>query len=798
MKKIMLSRSTIKSTVGIGLISSAALAFEISLTRLFAVQQFHHFAFVVVSLAVMGMAASGLALAIQPQAPPLSRLSTLFSISIAIAFLTINGLPFDSYSIAWDRGQVGILFLYFLTAGLPFFFAGWTVGACLAEAGRDAHRPYAANLIGSALGCLVALLALATLGGEGATASAISLGLLAALVFSSKNLHRIMLASAAAVTFILGVISPSPLHLRLSPYKPLNIARLAPDAQTTVTTWSASSRIDVVESSSVHVLPGLSLNAVIELPEQAAVFIDGDGPLPITNLSPDDPNTKTIAAHMPATLAYVLRENADSLILQPGTGFDLLVALAVDAGHVTTTIDEPLIFEILSGPYAEASHQILQHPKLTVIPRPSRSALRSSGQRFDVIQFALSRGFRPVTSGAFSLTEEYLLTVDALREAYQKLEPGGLLVMTHWLGTPPSESVRAWATLLAALNAAGDNELDQQLIAYRGMRTATMIATNQAFTSEELSIVRGFLQRNAFDPIYLPDLDPSELNQFNQLPVDTYHEVYSALLKDATAVIEDYDFNLRPPTDGRPFFFHFFRWRQTPAVVAGLGLTWQPFGGSGYLVLLALLGLMLLLALPLVIIPLLLLKRKPTLSLPNRRVMMYFACLGIGYLLVEIPLIQQFTLLLDRPALSLAIVLFTLLLASGAGSLFSPRIPLRLALGILLPALALTTATIPLIINAALPWGMLARVATAVLFLIPAGFLMGVPFAVGLRDLESQSPGAIPWAWGINGAFSGVSGVLAAMISLDAGLAVTMLVGAMAYLGAWLTAPRQLSVVSSQ
>jgi hypothetical protein len=501
---------------------------------------------------------------------------------------------------------------------------------------------------------------------------------------------------------------------------------------------------------------------------------------------------------MPATAVYLLRENANTLILQPGTGFDVLLALAAGAGHVTTPIDEPLIFDLLSGPYAEYSHQILQHPKLSLIPRPSRSTLRSAKQRYDVIQFALSRGFRPVTSGAFSLTEEYSLTIEALREAYKKLEAGGLLVMTHWLGTPPSESVRAWATLLASLHASGVNQPGSQLIAYRGMRTATMIATNQAFTSEELSIVRDFLQQNALDPIYLPDLDPSELNRFNQLPVDIYHELYTALLKNAASVIADYDFNIRPPTDDRPFFFHFFRWRQTPAVIAGLGLTWQPFGGSGYLVLLALLGLMLFLAMPLILIPLLLFKRNPNFSLPNKSVIGYFACLGVGYLLIEIPLIQRFTLLLDRPALSLAIVLFTLLLASGAGSFFSPRIPLRIALGILIPVLALTTIVLPLMINTALPWRLPARAAIAILFLIPAGFLMGVPFAVGLRNLESQSPGAIPWAWGINGAFSGVSGVLAAMISLDAGLAATMLVGAVAYLGAYLTAPRQISVVSRQ
>ncbi|HEY44441.1 MAG TPA: hypothetical protein G4O11_10720 [Anaerolineae bacterium] len=782
-------RST-STTLGLGLISAGTLAFEIGLTRLFAVQQFHHFAFMVISLAVMGIAASGVLLALRPKHPPLSVLAFAYALSIVLAYLTINLLPFDSYSIAWDRRQIGILIFYFFVAGLPFLLAGWTIGACLTAAGREAHLPYAANLVGSALGCPAALAALTFFGGEGAVALAISLGLLAAFVLTPRTPFRAILVVLFAITIWGGIDPPKTLTLRLSPYKPLSVTSLAPDAQTTVTRWSASTRIDVVESNSIHVLPGLSLNAKIEPPLQAALFVDGDGPLPINNLSPNESKAKNLSAYMPAALAFQLRPNAQALLLQPGAGLDTIIALAAGASHVTLAIDEPLIQEILTGPYADFSYHLLDDPRLTVISRPSRSVLHIVQPDYDVIQFALSQSYRPVASGAFSITEDFSLTVEAIGEAYDQLTEKGLLVITRWLGTPPSESARTWATLLAALRAHGINDPASYLVAYRGMRTATMIAAKQPFSPTELNSIRTFLQENAFDPIHLPDLEPSELNRYNQLPRDTYHELFSSLLKDPSATIDSYSFNLKPPTDDRPFFYHFFRWRQIPDIMATLGLVWQPFGGSGYLVLLALLGLMILLSILLILSPLIILGRGGSWSPPGWGTIGYFACLGAGYLLIEIPLIQKLTLLLDRPALALATVLFTLLLTSGIGSLLSTRLNLRTSLAILVILLGLTIIALPWIIELALPWSLVARLLMAVAVLSPCGLLMGVPFATGLRRLEERSPGSIPWAWAINGSISGVSGVLAALISLDAGFTVTLVVGTLAYLGAWSTAPK--------
>lgn len=770
---------------GLVLISAASLAFQIALTRLFAFQQFHHFAFLVVSLAVMGSAASGILLAARRHSPPLPILSLGFSLSLLAAYAVLRELPFDSYTLAWDPRQAVILFLYFLASGLPFLFTGWIVAACLSAAGPVAHLPYGANLAGSACGAAGALLALRVLSPEGLLGLLVAMGLAAAAAFSPAGWRAAAAALFASAVAAFSFRLPASWSVPLSPYKPLAMALLMPDAHLTLTRSAASARLDVVESRAFHVLPGLSLNAPADLPDQAAVFLDGEGPLPITSLAPEDARTAALMLHMPTSLAYLLRPESDALILEPGAGLEPLIALASGAHQVALPTDEPLIVDLLSGPYATFSHNLLDHPAISRLPLSSRSALHLPVGTYDIVDFALSDGYHPVTSGAFSLLEDYLLTVDAVRQAYRRLNDDGLLVITRWLQTPPSEETRAFATLLEALALEGIKDPAARVIGFRSLRTATIIACRRPFTAQELSTVRRFLQANGFDPIVLPDLSPSELNRHNRLPEDRYHELFTALIDNRAGTLARHPFNLHPPTDDRPYFFHFFRIGQTPEVLRTLGQTWQPFGGSGYLVLLALLAVMVILAMPLIALPVVLLRRRQA-ARPRGGPLIYFASLGAAYLMVEIPLLQRMTLLLERPSHSLGIVLFTLLLASGVGSLLSARLPLRPCLLALVAILLATRWLLSPAISAALTWPLPARIFLAVLLMSPAGLLMGVPFATGLRRLEARAPGLIPWAWAVNGATSGVSGVLAALIALDAGQSTTLLAAALAYAIAWL------------
>jgi hypothetical protein len=783
----MFSKQFPSRNFGLILLSAAVLSFEITLTRLFAIQQFHHFAFVVVSLAVLGFAVSGIPLSAQTNQPSLAFLSSAFSLSIATAYLVLNYLPFDSYTVAWDPTQIGILFLYFLAAAAPFFFAGWAIGLCLKHAGTLAHKPYAFNFVGAALGCLSAIVGISIFGTEGNGVFSMSLGFLAAAVFAEKSIQQLMLVGISIFTTTIAFKLPASFNLTLSPYKPLSITKLAPDAHLTIRRENVSGRLDVIETNSVHVFPGLSLNAKGSPPEQAALFIDGDGPIPATNLSATDPYAFELAAHMPSSLAMDLRPRADVLVVDPGGGLESLIALTSGASTITLASDRPMILDVLEDDYAAFTEGLLSQPGMIRSSRSSRAILASPEEQYDVILFALTDSFRPISSGAFSLGENFLITVEALTAAFDHLTSDGLLVITRWLGTPPSESARAWATLISTLESADISPISDHLLAYRGMRTATMIASPQAFDEADIRRTRAFLASNAYDPIHLPDLEKAELNQFNRLPEDSYFSLYRDLLADLNGTVTTYPFNIQPPTDDRPFFYHFFRWQQTPDVIAELGIRWQPFGGSGYLVLLALFGLSLLLALPVGVLPMLLLKKGRAFRLPAPKTLLFFIAIGAGYLMIEIPLIQKLTLLFDRPTISFTVVLFCMLLSSGLGSLASTKLRLRKSLGILIIYLLLLNLGLSTFIRLSLSLSLFSRIVLTVAALFPAGFLMGVPFVSGLRALETRAAHQIPWAWAVNGAASTVAGVLVAMFALEFGLAASLLLGTVVYFGAMLT-----------
>jgi hypothetical protein len=340
--------------------------------------------------------------------------------------------------------------------------------------------------------------------------------------------------------------------------------------------------------------------------------------------------------------------------------------------------------------------------------------------------------------------------------------------------------------LVSALEAEGLDPAGH-LIAFRTLRTMTILAGRQAFSPEEIQIVREFLAQNNFDGVYYPGIEQSELNRYNVLAEPVYHDLFSQILVDAESTYADYRFEIRPPTDDRPFFFHYFKWRQTPEILATLGLTWQPFGGSGYFVLVALLILVGLASAIFIIGPLLLRRsdgvftEKPT--LPRSRVFFYFACLGLAFLFVEIPLAQRFILILDQPVIALAVVLFAILLFSGLGSLTVRRWRLPVGLALLIALIVVYPLLLPAtgLFLAQPQW---ARILLTIAIIAPLGYLMGLPFAGGLQVVEKYQPGLVPWAWAINGSFSVISAVLAVMVALSWGFSAVLWLGAIAYGGA--------------
>ncbi|MEJ2751342.1 MAG: hypothetical protein P8169_01450 [Chloroflexota bacterium] len=785
--------------VAIALISAATLLLEISFLRLFAVQQFYHFAFMAVSLALLGAGASGSLLSVWKRRWPPAVLCLLFGLATAGSYLIVNYIPFDSFSIAWDGRQLLFLMIYFLSAALPFLFAGLIVGGELAASsarvdGRS-HLIYGANLLGSGAGSLASLLVLALVGGEGAVLVAAILGILSTFLFllrqdySASAQQRFVAVPALLflLLYLAALVSPPPFWaLRLSPYKTLSILLQTLDAEHTVSVFDQTTRVDVVESSTIHSMPGLSLTSPLGPPLQAGLLLDGDSLMPITALPPRSPDAAVLADNLPAGLAYRLRPGAKTLVLESGSGMDVLWAIAAGAEEITAIEEKKLVIDTLQETYGDFTSDLFADPAVQVINLASRVfARRPPTEHFDIVIVSLTTPHRPVTSGAYSLTEDYIYTVEAVDDYLNLLDENGLLVMTRWLQTPPSESGRLFAMIAQALEQKG-LEPAQHLVAFRTLRTMTVLASLTPFRESDLSGTRQFLNERGFDAVYVPGIDPSEVNRFNILEQPSYYLLFQNILHDAETTYATYRYDIRPPSDDHPFFYHFFKWRQTPEILSTLGMTWQPFGGSGFFVLVILLIMVTLAAAVFILGPLLVWRRKgldqpPDISHWRGRVFVYFACLGLAFLFVEIPLSQRFILSLGQPVTALAFVLFALLIFSGLGSLTVKHWSLRPALAILVILVAIYPLLLQPLIAVSLGWPEWARVILITLSLAPIGYFMGLPFAAGIQVIEKNDAALTPWAWAINGSFSVISSVLAIMIALTWSFSTVLWLGAAAY-----------------
>ena len=805
--------------LGLFLLSAATLLFEIDLTRLFSVAQFYHFAFMILSLAMLGFGASGTVLALFPRLgrrrPRLTLvlLAVGFGLTAVGATVLTNVVPFDSFSIAWDRTQVAVLALHYVALALPFFCSGAALSLLFALQPESAPRLYATNLAGSAVGCLLALLVPGWVGGEGAVVVAALLAGVAALAFAFSagftgfrqvkrgdeghtaqvgwwRLAPVALALILLCVMLL-IVRPPWLRLHISPYKALSYALQYPGAEVVFREWNSFSRVDLVASEGIRSLPGLSYRYQAAPPPQRGLFIDGDDPSPVLQLpveALDAPDARlAFTGYLPQTVAYRLRPDGDALVLEPRGGLALWTALAEGAERVTAVEPNPLV--------VEAAGAITAHSAVTIDVEEPRSFVRTGAQRYDVVALPLTAPYRPVRSGAYSLGEDYRYTVEAFADYLAALESNGLLVITRWLQLPPSESLRAFALTVEAVEGAGGDPA-RQIVAFRGYATLTLLVRASPFPAEELDAIRAFTAERAFDLVHAPDIRPEEVNRFNLLEDPVYHRTFTALLEaqDREAWYADYAFAVAPPTDNHPFFGHFFKWSQAGEVMATLGKTWQPFGGAGYFVLLALLALALVAAIVIILLPVVLSRGgqvRERGALPDLlRVAAYFGLLGLAFLLVEMPLMQRFILFLGHPSYALTAVLFAILLFSGVGSALSRRVALRRALAILVVLALIYPPALDVLFSLTLGLPLWGRLIVAVVALAPLGFFMGMPFPLGLDRLRDRALFYVPWAWGVNGAASVIASVLAALLALSFGFRAVLVVGAACYAGAWLTPPR--------
>ncbi|MBI1865508.1 MAG: hypothetical protein HYR98_07280, partial [Nitrospirae bacterium] len=762
-----------------------ALLLEVSLTRLFSVILWHHFAFMVVSMALLGYGASGSLLM-----GPLARLDgdrTLpwtafgFSLSIPAAFSLGSLLPVDPPRLAWDAAQPFFLFGLFLLMAVPFFFAGLTLSLVLSRHAGRAGRIYLADLSGAAVGAVLPLL-LFPLVGPAVLIVASGLAAAGGFLFAVRSRSRpgmvvlsfMALMALMALTALLAVgLAAAPLPgIPLSPYKTLSTLVSFPGARVIETRWDASARVDVVESPLVRFAPGLSLNRLDPLPPQIGLTVDGDRLTAVTRVSGE--KDLAFVRDLPASLPYVLAPGGRAFVVEAGGGLDVLTALGGGAARVTASFSNRLVARLLTDTLREASGGIFLDPRVRTIDGEPRNVLRRTKERFDVIHLSQLEAQAASSSALYGLGEDYRLTVQAVREYMDHLEPDGWLAVTHYLLPPPRLAPRVTSLLVAALEERGVPRPENHLASIRSWGTVVHMLKASELTPGDIETIKLFSEQRGFDLVYYPGMTTAEENRFNRFPEPIYENLTRRIVNPAerNALYEHYPFDIRPVTDDRPFFFHFFRRDRLGEVYRVAGEKWQVFIEGGYIVpvLLVLAGAA---SAVLILLPLAFRRTDRPNGLSGRTAVLgYFLAIGFGFILLEIALIQQAIRFLDHPTPAVAVVLASLLVSAGLGSRVSERIERpRSLLPVLALAAFLSAATnwvLPLVFEAFSGSGDAVRHAVLAATLSPLGFVLGFPFPTAIRTLAGPR-NLVPWAWAVNGCASVVGGVLAVVLALEIG-----------------------------
>jgi hypothetical protein len=778
--------------------SLASLSYEITLMRVFSISLWYHFAFMVISIAMLGIAASGTMLSVFSALKDIKRVpayALLLAAGIPASYLLANAVPFDPARLSWDRTQLLLVGLYYVILAAPFFCFGLIVSTAYSAMSVQANAVYASDLVGAGAGSLAVFWLLSMGGPEKAVfivSSLLATGLLSLGSRKMQALALLLLASNMTLLFI----HPQFIQPRISPYKPFELAMKFPGAERLGTAYSPYARVDLFKSPAVRFAPGLSLRYLDPLPGQTGIAIDAGEVHAITNEG--EGKKLGFVRYLPSSLGYRLGRNEDVLIIEPRGGLAVLMAKQFDARTIFAVDSNPLVVDIVQEYGREYATGIRKEHSFAGL---GRTWLAASGRTFDLTDLSLMSSF---PAAAFGFSEDYRFTKEAFTEYLSHLKPDGVLSLNLYIIPPPRTELRLLATLVQAAEGLGMKDISRHIAAIRSWDTLTLLVKRSELTAEDIGRIKDFTRETRFDLVYYPGIRPEESNVFIKTPSNEYFTAFQRLMDPALReqFIDGYLFDIRPVTDERPFFHYYLKLKNIRAIYRLMGEKWQYFFEEGYLLPLIFVQV-LVISVVLIFLPLVRIKRekkntedisRKAAKLAKKRgrdalfPLAYFAFLGMAFLFVELAFIQKMVLALENPAYAAGAVITPMLISSGIGSLVSYRVrELRSHRTILvLAGLVLAySAALLAIISAISHFPLSTRVILAAFSVMPAGLLMGIPFPLGIATLGKTTPSLIPWAWAVNGCFSVLSPVLATMLALSVGFRTVLIAGAGMYLLAY-------------
>ncbi len=737
----------------------ATLLLELSLTRIFSVVFYYHFAFLAISIALFGLGVGGVfSYVVAGWKTPLFRklgfLSMLNGLLVILALAVVVGQK-------EEPGPWGLTLVYFTTS-LPFFVSGTIVSLAISETVERIDRVYFFDLLGASAGCLVLVPFLNYFGGTSTVMLVAVLFAAAAAIWHSiagsvKWRAAAVALALAMFSFVFYNGSHNIIAIRYAKGQKLKKEEFVQ--------WNSFSRIAVRDYS---------------------IFIDADASTGMASFDFEHltPHERHELMEQGPALPYAVRPGAKALVIGPGGGWDIARALASGSHDITGVEINPIIAtNIMRDRYVAQTRGIYLRPDVRIFVEDGRSFVRRSQERYQVVQATLVDTWASTAAGAFALSENNLYTTDALRDYLLHLTDDGMAAFTRWGLDPPRESLRLVSLAMAALNQLGEPEPWRHIVVGRDGSTRgwgaqdTVLIARKPFGDADLARARAALAAAGMTAIYLPD---------ERIPGQ-----FTDLLRssDPAAYEKNYRYDISPVGDNQPFFFYTVQPRDILAFLASASRTSADFKINKAVPLLyalmaiSLLATAIILALPPVVLGARLPRQRGVL-----RFLLYFLCIGAGYILIEMALIQKFVLFLGHPTYALTVVIFSMLVSSGLGSYFSRRVLGRndRRLNLALIAIAVLVAALAAVVTPLLAAGVglplpLKFLITAAL-IAPAGFFMGMPFPTALKRLEDWHKPSVRWAWSLNAAASVLGSVGSLVCAIYLGLVQTLLAGGLLYL----------------
>lgn len=733
------------------LISAAVLLFQILLTRLFSLVFSYHYTFLGVSVALCGLGLGGALVALPRlgQRALLPRYGLLFGLGIGTTLALLLGLP-NSESALLPAGF----------AALAFVAAGASLALVLRHGGAAIGGLYAASLAGSALGCAVVFPLLGALGGPHAVLATALLAVVAGLLGAARGewtSWRLWGPGSVIVAFVgWGWVAWPAAQVGGASGKEFAEARLNYTPFIEASRWSGFARTDLV--------------VVSERPDEKILYTDGAAPAPLLRWS-GEPNEIPSFDDFVGALPFRMQTIDRALVLGSGGGRDVLVALAHGVREITAVEVNPDMVALVRE-QTEFGANVYDHPGVELAIAEARSFLRSTADQWDLVYISLPRSQRSANLAGYQLVENYLLTSEALDDYFAHLRPAGQLAIVAY---SEADMLKLFGMLMERARRAGvdEGEALRRLAIFRqpnllGVMRYLLVARARPFTVREIAAagrlhgvdgveLQLLSNRPGGRPLRTGSLLESLCVQVLDVGIETWIRELSRIQK----------VDLSPATDERPFFY---KWK------IGIPTELKQMAGAALVPVLALW--------------LLVWYRQRRSALVDHHEggawLLYFSGLGAGYVLIEIGLVHKTSFFLGAPSYSLAVTLGTLLLGGSLGSHCATRWRLSRApvcLAVVGAALVVWLGLSPLL-GAALGWPLPARCVLAALVVLPLGYLMGMPFPLGMARLAEGSAHRIPWAWAVNGLVSVVGSVAAVMIAMRWGFSITLLAGACAYLAA--------------